>query len=173
MFMYFGGRVTVGEVASTVIVITTGVGWLTRMPALALAEPPGPLALMVYVVDVAGLTFAEPCAGTEPTSGEILSWVALVEVQVRVDVSPVLMEDGLACSVTVGGGGGGGPLVPPPHAHAPIRRRARKSELANPYAGAAAACCCTSRYFLTRSNGITKRATISARSPYGKRKGPS
>ena len=170
--MYFGGSVTVGEVASTVIVTTTGVGWLTRMPALALAVPPGPLALMVYVVDVAGLTFAEPCEGTEPTSGEILSWVASVEVQVRVDMSPLLMEYGLACSVTVGGGGGGGPLAPPPHAHAPKTRRTRKSELANPYTGTAATCCCAPWYFLTRSNRMTKSATISARNPYGKRKGP-
>src|SRR5258708_2897815 len=44
----------------------------------------------------------------------MLSWVASVEFQLKVADSPLLMEAGLACSVTVGraatgaGGGGGG-----------------------------------------------------------------
>ncbi len=54
----------------------------------------------------------EPSGETAPTSGEMLSCVALVEDQLRVVESPLLMVSGLACSVTVGraaaGGGGGG-----------------------------------------------------------------
>src|SRR5580658_5036658 len=67
---------------------------------------------MVYVVESDGVALVEPWAVTAPTSGEMVSCVASVEVQLRVVESPLLMEVGLACSETVGraaaGGGGGG-----------------------------------------------------------------
>src|SRR5229473_149791 len=51
----------------------------------------------------------------------MLSWVASVEFQLRVEESPLLMVAGLACNVTVGddgagfsaGSGGGGATVSP------------------------------------------------------------
>jgi hypothetical protein len=70
--------------------------------AVAFAEPPGPLAVMVYVVEAEGVTFVEPSAVTVPTSGAMVSCVAFVEVQLSVDESPLSMEDGSAESVTVG-----------------------------------------------------------------------
>src|SRR6267142_6076809 len=89
-----------------------GGGAFTETVAVALAEPPGPVAVMVYVVESEGVTLVEPWAVTSPTSGAIESCVASVEFQLRVADSPLLMELGLACSVTVGraaaGGGGGG-----------------------------------------------------------------
>jgi hypothetical protein len=60
------------------------------------------------------VTLVEPSGETAPTSGAMESCVALVEDQLKVVESPLLMEVGLACSVTVGragagaGGGGGG-----------------------------------------------------------------
>jgi hypothetical protein len=67
--------------------------------------------LIVYVAELDGETLVEPSGETAPTSGEMLSCVALVDDQLRVVASPLLMVSGLACKVTVGraaGGGGGG-----------------------------------------------------------------
>ncbi len=55
----------------------------------------------------AGFTFVEPSAVTCPTSGVMANWVALVEDQLSVAASPLLMDVGLACNVTVGVAGGG------------------------------------------------------------------
>src|SRR5579884_1822837 len=87
-----------------------GGGASTVTRTLASAEPPGPLAVMVYVVESDGVTFVEPSGATAPTSGAIVSDVAFVEDQFSVAASPFLIEVGLACNVTVGraGGGGGG-----------------------------------------------------------------
>jgi hypothetical protein len=74
----------------------------TVILALALAEPPDPLAVIVYVVEAAGVTFVEPCALTVPTSGAMVSCVASVEVQLSVDESPFSTALGLASRVTVG-----------------------------------------------------------------------
>jgi len=49
----------------------------------------------------------EPCAVTAPTSGAMESCVASVEFQLKVEVPPLSMEAGLACSVTVGVAGAG------------------------------------------------------------------
>jgi hypothetical protein len=62
----------------------------------------------VYVVDSDGVTLVEPSGATAPTSGEIVSCVALVEDQLKVAASPLLMVEGLACNVTVGRAAGGG-----------------------------------------------------------------
>ena len=69
---------------------------------MAFAEPPGPLAVIVYVVESEGVTLVEPSALTVPTPGAMESCVPFVEVQLSVEDSPLLMEDGLAESVTVG-----------------------------------------------------------------------
>jgi hypothetical protein len=53
-------------------------------------------------VESEGVTAVEPSALTVPTPGAMESCVAFVEVQLRVDDSPLLMEDGLAESVTLG-----------------------------------------------------------------------
>src|SRR6266850_3401484 len=93
-----------------------GGGAFTETVAAAVVEPPGPEAVMVYVVESDGVTLVEPCAVTAPTSGAIESSVASVEFQLKFEDSPLLMEVGLACNVTVGraaagagaGGAGGG-----------------------------------------------------------------
>src|ERR1700738_417519 len=64
-----------------------------------------------------GVTLVEPSAVTVPTSGAMVSCVALVEDQLNVDESPLLMDVGSAESVTVGcagagaGAGAGGGVV--------------------------------------------------------------
>ena len=85
------------------------------MCALASAEPPGPVAVIVYVMESWGVKRCEPCAVTLPIPGERLSEVALVDDQVNVTDSPLWMEVGEACRFTIGcaggaaaGGGGGG-----------------------------------------------------------------
>ena len=75
---------------------------LTVTRAVAFAEPPGPLAVIVYVVESEGVTLVEPSALTVPTSGAMVSCVAFVEVQLSVEESPLLMEPGSAESETVG-----------------------------------------------------------------------
>jgi hypothetical protein len=85
-----------------------GGGAFTDTLAVALAEPPGPVAVMVYVVESEGVTLVEPCAVTAPTSGAMESCVASVEFQLKVEVPPLSMVVGLACSVTVGVAAAGG-----------------------------------------------------------------
>src|SRR5215813_15561410 len=84
-----------------------GGGAATDTRTLASAEPPGPLAVIVYVVDSPGVTFVEPSGETAPTSGAIVSCVAFVEDQLKVVASPLFTEVGFACKVTVGRAGGG------------------------------------------------------------------
>src|ERR1700733_2209001 len=76
--------------------------------ASAVAVPPGPVAVIVKVVDCVGFTGVVPCATTLPTPGSISRSVALVEVQLSVTVSPLLTEVGEAFSVTVGWGADSG-----------------------------------------------------------------
>jgi hypothetical protein len=88
-------------------------GAFTVSVALAFVEPPGPLAVISYVVVWVGLTFTLPFAASvpEPTDGLIVTEVAFVEVQVSVaPVPPAVMVDGFTARVTVGAGGGGGVL---------------------------------------------------------------
>src|ERR1700735_1396007 len=76
--------------------------------ASAVAVPPGPVAVMVKVVDSVGFTGVVPCATTLPTPGSISRSVALVDVQVSVTVSPLFIDVGEAFSVTVGCGADSG-----------------------------------------------------------------
>lgn len=118
--------VALGELAWTVTDTTNG---LTVTAAEVVVEPPGPVAVIVYVVELVGFTTIEPCGPTEPTLGKMLRSVAFVEVHVRVDEPPAEMNAGFACSETVGRGGGGGPppVVPPPQETATSAAVARKS----------------------------------------------
>src|SRR6202007_2874339 len=79
---------------------------------VASALPPGPLAVMAYVVESAGVTVVEPCGVTAPTSGLMEALVASVVVQVSLADSPLLMVVRSAEMLTVGlaaaGGGAGG-----------------------------------------------------------------
>src|SRR5439155_13873005 len=84
-----------------------GGGAATDTRTLASAEPPGPLAVIVYVAESAGVTFVEPSGATAPTFGAIVNCVAFVEDQLNVVESPLLSDVGFACSVTVGRAGGG------------------------------------------------------------------
>src|SRR5215475_13264137 len=92
-----------------------GAGAATVTRTLASADPPGPLAVIVYVDESLGVTFVEPSGATGPTSGEIVSCVAFVDDQLKVVASPLFREVGFACSVTVGragaGAGAGGAVV--------------------------------------------------------------
>jgi hypothetical protein len=56
----------------------------------ALAVPPGPCAVAVYVVVLLGVTFVDPLAGKLPTPG-IFTEVAFVVVQLRTAVAPLVM----------------------------------------------------------------------------------
>jgi hypothetical protein len=71
------------------------------------AEPPGPLAVRLYVVDSAGVTLVEPSGATLPTPGERFKSVAFVEVQFRVTFVPLCTNVEEALMVTVGAAGGG------------------------------------------------------------------
>src|SRR6202034_4542179 len=80
----------------------------TETFALAVALPPAPVAVIVYVVDCVGFTGVEPCGETFPTPGSMSRSVALVEDQESVTVPPGLTEDGEAFNVTVGCNAGAG-----------------------------------------------------------------
>ena len=73
-----------------------GGGAATDTRTLASAEPPGPLAVIVYVAESAGVTFVEPSGATAPTSGAIVNCVAFVEDQLNVVESPLLSDVGFA-----------------------------------------------------------------------------
>src|SRR5260370_8208973 len=105
-----------------------GGGAATVMLTLASALPPGPVAVIVYVVDESGVTLVEPSGATVPTPGVRFNCVAFVEDQVRVAESPLFKLVEEAVSVTVGlagggacafGGGGAPPFLPPPKPPAP------------------------------------------------------
>ena len=88
------------------VMMTTGgaLGSVTVTETSAVAVPPGPVAVMVYVVASVGDTWTDPLAPTDPMSGSITQASALVEFQVRVDDSPDWIFSGLALMLTVGKG---------------------------------------------------------------------
>ena len=71
-----------------------------------MAEPPGPVAVAVYVVDWLGVTVEVPCAATLPSSGVTLTEVAFVADQRKFTDWPWLIFVREASSVTVGCAGG-------------------------------------------------------------------
>jgi hypothetical protein len=74
------------------------------MTAVALAEPPGPVALIWYVAVVVGVIVTLPLVGNvpEPTDGVIVTAVALVVCHVSVVLWPAVIVEGLKLRVTVG-----------------------------------------------------------------------
>ena len=68
----------------------------------AVAVPPGPVAVKVYCVVFVGLTTLVPEGETAPMPWSIETVVAFVVVQVRVEVSPAVMDEGEAESFAVG-----------------------------------------------------------------------
>ena len=61
---------------------------MTVTRALAVAVPPAPLALSVYVVDELGETERDPLVLTSPIPWSMATLVALVVVQLRVEDFP-------------------------------------------------------------------------------------
>jgi hypothetical protein len=83
--------------------------------ALAVAVPPKPVTVIVYVVDVVGFTGVEPVTATLPTPGSMSASVASVDCQLNFTVSPGFAVLGDALIETVGCGavaGGGGCDLP-------------------------------------------------------------
>jgi hypothetical protein len=73
---------------------------------VAVAVPPGPVAVSVYTVVTCGVTPVVPAGGSVPGTPEIATLVALSVVQSSVVVCPALIDAGVAVKrVTVGGGG--------------------------------------------------------------------
>src|SRR5579883_1198416 len=85
-----------------------GGGAVTVTRAVALAEPPGPMAVIVYVVESVGVTLVSPSGDTMPTPGASVRDVAFVDDHRSVADCPRCTFAGVACKVTVGWGGGGG-----------------------------------------------------------------
>src|ERR1700723_967784 len=94
--------------ALLVVGVTTGAAAPTVTRAVAVPLPPGPVAVIVYVVESVGFTGVEPCSATLPTPGSISASVASVDVQLSVTVSPLLTDVGEAFSETVGCADDGG-----------------------------------------------------------------
>src|SRR5260370_12486279 len=77
---------------------TGGGGVLTVTRALAFAEPPGPLAVIVYDVESAGGTFADPSGFTGPPPGGNDGRVSFVDSQPLLHQPPFLTEHRYAAS---------------------------------------------------------------------------
>jgi hypothetical protein len=82
-----------------------GSGLVTVTFAAAVAIPPEPVHVSVYVVEVVGDTaFSPPLADTEPTPLLIEQEVAFEEDQVRLEELPEVILVGFATRETVGAG---------------------------------------------------------------------
>ena len=83
----------------------------------AVADPPGPVALAVYVVVADGVTVCVPPEAGRvyelPSEPAIVTFVALVAATVSVAVAPAATVVGLDAMLTVGKGGVILPLTPP------------------------------------------------------------
>jgi hypothetical protein len=73
--------------------VTVGL-WITVTVALAVAVPPGPWAVIAYVVVLAGETVIEPFIGIVPMPLSREAESAWSDDQVSVDVSPSIMVCG-------------------------------------------------------------------------------
>jgi len=92
------------RIVSGKAVIATVGGGTTVTVTLAVVVPPNPVAVMVYVVVIAGVTATEPLTSTVPTPWSISQVSAVVVVHVSVADSPAGIISGEAVNVTVGGG---------------------------------------------------------------------
>jgi hypothetical protein len=102
---------------------------VTPTDVLALAVPPGPVAVAWYVVDCAGATLICPLSATCPMPLSISTLVACCDCQLKVAVPPAATSDGVADIVTCGAcsAGGGFDAAPPAQPVAVIARVARKN----------------------------------------------
>ena len=78
-------------------------GWITVTVTPAVAEPPGPVTVMVYVVVSVGEIETDPFTGTVPTPWSMAAESALVEFHSSVADSPSEMVTGSAERLKVGG----------------------------------------------------------------------
>jgi hypothetical protein len=109
---FVAATVRVEEVPSAIVVgfavmVTVGAGStgvFTVTVAEAVAVPPEPVTVIVYVVVCVGETFCVPVGCTAPMLLSICADVALVELQVRVELWPAVTVAGFALSETVGVG---------------------------------------------------------------------
>jgi hypothetical protein len=81
---------------------------------VAVADPPSPLAVAVYVVVVAGVTVVVPDEATVPTPLSIATDFAFVELHVRVAGCPAVIDAGATVNVMVGALDWPPPLLIPP-----------------------------------------------------------
>ena len=88
--MFFGGSNKISALTSTV--------------ALAVVIPPGPVAVIVYVVVSDGVTVVEPLKATEPIPWSMEQVSASVALQVKTEEFPSCTMVGLALIDTVGAG---------------------------------------------------------------------
>jgi hypothetical protein len=84
-----------------------GPGLLTVIVAEQVASPPEPTTVIVYFVVAVGVTLSEPVRPTEPIPWSIEALEAFAVFQESVELSPALIESGLALSSQVGRSGGG------------------------------------------------------------------
>jgi hypothetical protein len=83
--------------------VTVGGGTTVRV-ALALAVPPGPVAVIMKVVVCTGDMIKEPLADTVPVPGWMVTVSAKVEIHVSVAEAPWRIVSGLTDRLTVGVG---------------------------------------------------------------------
>lgn len=101
--------IAAGFAASVTVGAATGAFTVTM--AAAVAVPPAPMTVMLYVVVCCGVTIIVPDGCTAPIPLSICAEVALVEDHVSVALCPAFTVVGLAENVTVGCGAG--PLASP------------------------------------------------------------
>jgi len=94
-----------GTVEGVAVKLPTMTKGLTVTVTVALADPPGPEAVIVYVVVVAGVTLTDPLAGCAPTPLSMVTLVAFAVVQLNVELLPAGTLPGVAVKLlTVGNG---------------------------------------------------------------------
>jgi len=90
-----------------------GIAPVTTTCVVAVVVPAAPEAVKVYTVVVVGETALDPVKATLPMPWSIVTVVALVTVQLRVDVCPPEMLAGLALNDWTTGCRPGSVIVPP------------------------------------------------------------
>ena len=83
-------------------IVTVG-SWWTVTVTDAVPTPPGPVAVMMYVVVSDGDTVSVPLGDTDSISGSIVTVFAFVVFHERVVDSPTLILGGSAAITAVGG----------------------------------------------------------------------
>jgi hypothetical protein len=100
-------KMVAGSAVTTAVGAGVATGWTTTVNE-AVALPPGPVAVMVYVVVAAGVTVTEPLVVAIAPIGLIVTAVAFVEVKFSTLDWPTTMLTGSAVRLAVGARGAGG-----------------------------------------------------------------